>query len=222
MTKVILIIAAIFLFSSCAKNIDKGTPIRVSGFVVDTVKNKRLSNAKIYLVGGHVRGSNGVTYFYTYVDSTLSDGNGNFSFNYKADGKSVDYVLEVASDNNHSPAQYEQYHFAYNSTDVRLIAQELNFLKLNLKVDYNRYDTFYVYSNYAYQTQLLGRSIDATVYLKVLPNNENVVTYQILYRGSDTSILFRTLRDTMNVGLTDTTTITKRIFSTYQMPLTNG
>jgi hypothetical protein len=219
MKNVFLLNCVSILFYSCAKDVKKGTPIRVSGLVVDTVKNKVLPFAKIYLVGGKVRGSNGVTYYYNYVDSTISDANGNYSVDYKAEGNSVDYVLEVANDNNYGNNNYEQFYFTNNATNVRLKTQELNFLKLNLKVDYNRYDTFYIYPSQGLSKQLIGRNIDTTLTLKVLPNNSNILTYRILYRGADTAIMFRRLSDTFNIGIADTTNISKRIISTYNMPL---
>lgn len=219
MKNTFLVMCVSFLFYSCAKDIKKGSPIRVSGIVVDTVKNKAIPFAKIYLVGGKVRGSNGVTYYYNYVDSTISDANGNYSVDYKAEGNSVNYVLEVANDNNYGTNKYEQFYFSNNATNVRLKTQELNFLKLNLKVDFNRYDTFYIYPSQGFSKQLFGRNIDTTLILKVLPNNTNILTYRILYRGADTAILFRRLSDTFNVNMADTTNISKRIISTYNMPL---
>jgi hypothetical protein len=214
-----LTILVAVLLSSCAKDIKKGTRIFASGFVIDTVKNKNLAFAKVYLVGGKVRGSNGVTYYYNYVDSTLTDVNGNFSIDYKAERNSVDYVLEVASDDKFGSNEYQQFQFENNETNVRLKSQELNFLKLNLKVDFNRYDTFYIYPSHGFTKRLIGRSIDTAVLLKVLPNNANTITYRIMSIGNDSGAIYRKITDTLNIGLTDTTNISKRIFSTYQMPL---
>ena len=219
MKRIFLTLFISCLLFSCAKDIKKGTQISVSGFLVDTVKNKNLAFAKIYLVGGKVRGSNGVTYYYNYVDSTTSDINGNFSINYRAEGNSVGYVLEVASDDKFSSGDYQQFAFANNETNVRLKSQELNFLKLNLKVDFNRYDTFYVYPSHGFSKRLIGRSVDTIVLLKVLPNNANTITYRIMSIGNDSGAIYRKIIDTLNIGLTDTTNISKRIFSTYQMPL---
>jgi hypothetical protein len=219
MKKIYLTLFVAVLLFSCAKDIKKGTRISARGFVIDTVKNKNLAFAKIYLVGGKVRASNGVTYYYNHVDSTLSDINGNFSFDYRAEGNSVDYVLEVASDDKYSSNQYQQIPFVNNETNVRLKSQELNFLKLNLKVDFNRYDTFYVYPSHGFYKRLIGRSIDTTILLKVLPNNTNSITYRVMSIGNDSGAIYRRLIDTLNIGLTDTTNHTRRIFSTYQMPL---
>lgn len=219
MKRIFLTLFISVLLFSCAKDVKKGTRISVSGFLVDTVKNKNIAFAKIYLVGGKVAFSNGMTYYYNYVDSTKSDINGKFSINYRAEGNSVGYVLEVASDNNFSSGEYEQFTFTNNETNVRLKTQELNFLRLNLKVDFNRYDTFYIYPSHGFSRRLIGRSIDTTVLLKVLPNNRNIITYQIMSIGNDSGAIYRRLRDTLNIGLTDTTITTKRILNTYQMPL---
>ena len=62
MRNLILLFCLVCLFFSCVKDIKKGKSIKVSGIVVDTVKNKVLPSAKIYLVGGKVRASNGVLF----------------------------------------------------------------------------------------------------------------------------------------------------------------
>ena len=88
-----------------------------------------------------------------------------------------------------------------------------------MKVDYNGYDTFYIYPSQGFSKQLIGSNIDTTLILKILPNNTNVITYRILYRGTDTAIMFRRLSDTFNIGMADTTNISKRIISTYNILL---
>lgn len=218
MTKTIVCIILSFLFLSCAKDIKKGTPIRVGGFVFDSVKNKALPFAKIYLVGGKVRFSNGLVYHSGYVDSTRSDIYGNFSIDYKAEGRSVDYVLEVAKDNNYGTNTYEQFYFSNNSTGVQLQTRELNFLELKLVIDYNHYDTFYIYPSQGAYKRLLGRTIDTTILLKVLPNNINLITYMIESIGNDSGAVYRKIIDTIFCGMPDTTNISKRISSTYLMP----
>ena len=40
-------------FSGCRKNIQAGVNIRADGFVIDSVKNKKLSNVTVYLISGH-------------------------------------------------------------------------------------------------------------------------------------------------------------------------
>ncbi|MBA3675237.1 MAG: hypothetical protein H0W75_09855 [Chitinophagaceae bacterium] len=218
MKRIFLTLSIAGLLFSCAKDIKKGTQISVSGFLVDTVKNKNLPFAKVYLVGC-INNFSGSTFCYDYLDSTTTDINGNFSINYRAEGKSVNYVLEVANDNNYGDNLFQQFPFANNSSNVRLKSQELNFLKLNLKVDFNRYDTFYIYPSHGVSKRLIGRSIDTTVLLKVLPNDKNIITYQIMAIRNDSGAIYRRLRDTLNVGLADTTNTSKRILSTYQMPL---
>lgn len=217
MNKLFLSLFIAVLFFSCVKEIKKGIQISVSGFLVDTVKNKNLGFAKIYLVG--CKHSLYVTSCYVNLDSATTDINGNFSINYRAEGNSTGYVLEVAKDNNFSDNLYQQYHFDNNSSNVRLKSQELNFLKLNLKVDFNGYDTLYVMPSHGFSKTLIGRSIDTTVLLKVLPNYENIITYRILSLGNDSGAIQRRVRDTLSIGLIDTTITSRRIFNTHQMPL---
>ena len=183
MKRIFLILSIVGLLFACAKDVKKGTQILVSGFLVDTVKSKNLAFAKVYLVGCKNNFS-GSTFCYDYLDSATTDLNGNFSINYRAEGNSVSYVLEVAKDNNYGNNIFQQFSFANSSVNVRLKSQELNFLKLNLKVDFNRYDTFYIFSSNGFSKRLIGRSIDTTVLLKVLPNNRNILTYQIMSIGA--------------------------------------
>ena len=102
---------------------------------------------------------------------------------------------------------------------VRLKSQELNFLRLNLKVDFNRYDTFYIYPYRGTYKRLIGRTLDTTVILKVLPQNKNIITFETMSLGNDSGAIFRRVKDTLNIGLVDTSIYSKRIFSTFQMPL---
>ena len=210
MKRIFLQLCIAGLLFSCAKDVKKGTKISVSGFLVDTVKNKNLSFAKIYLVGCKNNFS-GSTFCYDYLDSALTDINGNFSISYRTEGKSIDYVLEVKNDNNFGDNLFQQFHFTNNSSNIRLKCQELNFLKLNLKVDFNHYDTFYIYPSHGFSKRLIGLNFDTTVLLKVLPNNKNIIMYQIMSIGNDSGAIYRRLRDTLNVGLSDTTVTSKRI-----------
>ncbi len=216
MIKNIFTLVILSLLISCVKDIKKGTHIVVSGFLTDTVKNKNLSFAKVYLVGcknGFYRRS-----CLDYLDSAITDANGNFSIYYRAEGKSVEYVLEVAEDNNYSDNLFKQFPFVNNSVGVRLKSQELNFLQLKLKVDYNRYDTLYIYPAHGTGKRLIGRSLDTTLTLKVLPLNQNIIAYRIFSVGNDSGAIFRMLIDTLNIGSADTTTYSKRMQSTYQIP----
>lgn len=216
MKKILLIFSILTLIISCAKQVKKGKRIVANGYVVDTLKNKRLPFAKVYLVGCH-REFSGRKYCTDYVDSATTDANGNFSITYRAEGNSAGYVLEVKFDNNYGDYSLREFPFV-NEEVTRITAHELNFLRLNLKVGFNRYDTLYIDPRYGDSKQLIGRSIDTTILLKVLPNIENLIAYQIAAKGFDSGFISRRMIDTVRVGFADTTVTSKTINSTYQLP----
>lgn len=214
----LLLFLVFILFLSCVKDVKRGTKVNVSGYVIDTVKNKRLPAANVYLVGCKHNFSNGSIYCSQRLDSATTDLNGNFTINYYAEGKSVDYVLEVAKDNKYSYEGYEQTPFSLGATNIKLKAQELNFLRLALKVNTNPYDTLFLYPSHGFGARIISRTIDTSIVLKVLTNNRNILTYQIIAIGRDSGAVYRRLRDTFNIGLVDTTFAAKTILNTYQMP----
>lgn len=216
MKKIVPILLFLFLCNACIKDLKRGDRINVSGSVIDTVKNKKLPNVKVYLVGCVNSIPYGI-FCYNKDDSTVTDGDGNFSLTYSSNIKRRGYVLEISKDNNYSYNLHREYNFPNNGKDVILYTQELNLLRLNIKIDFNPYDTFYVIPEHGDYKQLIGRSIDTTILIKVLPNNTNMITYQIMSINKDSGAIYRRLRDTLQIGLTDITNYSKRITSTYQM-----
>src|ERR1700688_1400630 len=91
-----IVFLVLLLLVACRKDVPKGAVIQAYGFVIDSVKNKRLSNVTIYLYGAH---SNfyGVYYDIGPLDSTISDIDGNFSLEYSAEGNSIDYALSIGN-----------------------------------------------------------------------------------------------------------------------------
>jgi len=80
--------------TSCRKEVPLGTSILASGIVFDSVKNKVLANAKLYLFGAHST-FYGIYYSQGPLDSTVSDSDGKFSISFTADGNSIDYGLQL-------------------------------------------------------------------------------------------------------------------------------
>ncbi|MEJ0081504.1 MAG: hypothetical protein WDM78_11310 [Puia sp.] len=139
-------------FISCHKDVAAGTLIQADGFVIDSVKNKRLSNATIYLYGAH-QTFYGIYYDIGPIDSTVSDNNGNFSLKYTATGNSIDYALAVggviyggfSGQNNYVvDVAHTQYPFNYshqlNNVIVRARGIELSQIKLKSLVESLRHN----------------------------------------------------------------------------------
>jgi hypothetical protein len=212
-----------------------GQWIQASGSVIDSVKNKKLSNVTIYLYGAHAS-FYGVYYDLGPFDSTVSDINGNFSIKYKAEGTSVDYALAVGSavyggysgqSNFVVDAYHPLYPFNYSRqlNNVTLSARELNYARVNLKVQLNPYDTLYLdvwtpYGELFRRNQIVGRSIDTSILTRYLPNAINYFQYDILSRQLlDSGWFIRRLFDTLTPKLNDTIIISKTLKTTYEIPL---
>lgn len=226
----------IFLIS-CRKNIPRGQLIKASGYVIDYVKNKRLSNVTVYLYGAHAT-FYGV-YFYTEtLDSVVSDSIGNFSLKYPAEGNNVDYALGIGNvvyggytgqTNCVVDVLHPLYRFNYSHQldNIAISVRELNYVRVNLRVLSNPYDSLWLdistNSGELFLRHLIvGKSIDTSILTRCLPNAVNNFEYKILaVRLEDSSSNFiRRMTDTITANLVDTVVVSKTIKSTYNIPLT--
>ncbi len=226
---------ALLALTACRKDIPKGQLIQASGFVIDSVKNKKLYNATIYLYGAH---SNfyGVYYDVGPLDSTVSDIDGNFSIKYSAEGNSIDYALAIGNvvyggytsqDNYVVDVAHPLYPFNYSHqlNNVALRARELNYARINLKVLSNPYDTLYLdvtttYGELFLRNLFVGTNIDTTILTRYLPDAPNTFQYAILSRQLlDSGWYIRRMFDTLTPKMDDTMTISKTFNSTYDIPL---
>ncbi|HEY4148314.1 MAG TPA: hypothetical protein VGM41_05280 [Chitinophagaceae bacterium] len=231
----LVLLLAPFVLTSCRKDVPAGRLIQASGFVVDSVINKKLAGVKVYLVGAE-QSFYGVSYGYGPYDSTVSDANGNFSIQYRAEGKSVDYALAIAGviyggftaqDNFAIDVNHPYYPFNYkdNLTGVGVRARQLSVLAINLKIQSNPYDTFYLYAFTPYgefsdKRLITGPSTDTTILTRCLPNSFNSIHYEVQsQRLFDSGWLIRRTIDSVPTGPGDTTRISKTIGSTYSLPL---
>lgn len=230
------VFVTLFFLTACRKNVSEGTLIRSSGYVIDSVKNKRLPNVKIFLFGGQSSFS-GVYYTEGPLDSTISDNNGNFSLTYHAEGNSTDYALTinyVDKVDNTSQINYVMdinhplYKFKYSHelNNVAISARELNYARVNLKINANPYDTLYfeMYTNYrefTLRNRIIGTTVDTSFLTRYLPYATNSSDYKILSRPkrAGDSAVYRNLSDTIPPGANDTIVISKTIHSTYGLPL---
>ena len=142
--------------ASCEKEVPLGTRVTATGIVFDSVKNKVLANAKLYVFGAQ-RTFYGIYYSEGPLDSTVSDNNGKFSINFNADGKFIDYglqlgVLEYGGYVYKSQTNYIidntqpvfKFNYSTNVSNAVVKGRELNFTKIRLKVLKNPFDTFLI------------------------------------------------------------------------------
>jgi hypothetical protein len=221
---------------ACKKPVPEGQLIQATGFVIDSVKNKKLANVTVYLYGAQST-FYGVYYDDGPFDSTKSDNNGNFSIKYNAEGKSVDYALAVGNvvyggftnqNNFVVDIKHPLYKFNYSHqlNNVALRARELNYARINLKVLSNAYDTLYLdvsttYGELFLRHILVGNSLDTSFLTRYLPGEINFFQYKILSsRVVDSATMFiRRMRDTLPSTTVDTAIVSKKITSTYDIPL---
>ena len=231
---VFLIILSVVISAGCRKNIQDGVNIQAEGFVIDSVKNKKLSNVTLYLVSGHESGLGKVDY-YGVVDSVVTDINGSFSMKYAADGKSYDYALSLNYMDPNVPFRFSEvipdsmhpfyaFDFKTQLNNVVINASELNFMKIHLRVLSNPYDTLLLFVNPSYaaaaqEYDIYGNTIDTTVLARSLPLGQNFISYQIVTSQLRDSVLFRTETDTITTNLSDTLIVQKNISSAYDIPL---
>jgi hypothetical protein len=220
---------------ACRKDIPKGQLIQANGFVIDSVKNKKLPNVTVYLYGAHST-FYGIFYDVGPLDSTISDNNGNFSIKYNAEGYSVDYALAIGNPIYGGYTSQDSYvmdiyhpsypfNYSYQLNNVSLSARELNYARVNLKVTSNPYDTLYFdlssIQNALFRRNVFtGSSIDTSFLTRYLPNTIHTFEYQILSRSLlDSGWFIRRMTDTLSLNNDDTIVISKTINTTYDIPL---
>ena len=234
----LVVLTILATLTSCRKEVPIGTKVTATGIVLDSVKNKVLANAKLYLFGAH-QTFYGIGYSEGPLDSTVSDNNGKFSINFNADGKSIDYGLQlgvleyggyVYNNQTNYVIDYTQPLFKFNySTNISnavVRGRELNFTKIRLKVLANPFDTFLVRTDVLIRiaTLIKGQSIDTTIIVRHLPNQQNVIQYYteslrdtvgLAALNSNPNVhlysVRRMLADTINAGMSDTLYLNKTI-----------
>jgi hypothetical protein len=232
----ILLFVTCGVFTACKKDVPKGAIISTKGYVIDTVKNKRLANVPIYLVGAH-QTFYGIYYDVGPLDSTFSDKDGNFSIAYTATGNSIDYALQVGQfnfngntgQNGFIPDNSQRmviFDYAFRLDNVVLLARELNYALVKLNVASNPYDTLYLnisspLGEFFLRYPVIGSSIDTSVLVRYLPDATNDFEYAILSEDllDSANGYQRKVVDTLNLPLTDTIVILKTIGSAYDLPL---
>ncbi len=213
------LLAVLGLFS-CIKEIPPNVNIIVRGVVIDTVKNKPLSNTKIIINGCGQTLMAGILCT-DLVDSTRTNANGEFELVLKTEGKSIWY--EVQAEEYVENVDYStkvKVKLGEDNNNIIINARELSRVKVELKVKQNplvsRPDNpLYVASTYTIH-YLYHPQIDTILYLKVLSNFKN----RLSFSTADVSIgKNRGISDTVWIGLSDTIPYTLIIENTKELPV---
>lgn len=197
---------------ACRESVPPDVQTVVSGMVIDPVKNKPLENAKVVLYGCN-QTFMGV-FCTTPLDSTRTNQKGEFEIAFATEGQSIDYEVAVAYDENYVNSTRQRIQ-AGQTNRVELKARELNLLKAAIRVVSNPADSLMVGTFYSKPSTLYGSSIDTILYLKVLPDAANYVTYSLW--DASTGIDRGTI-DTVRSTLADTTLYEKVIQKATDLP----
>lgn len=216
MARILILLLAIICLCGCTK-VKEGQMIIVSGYAEDTVRNERLANAKILLLGGKV------TFYgpsYTdEVDSTKTDSEGNFWITYEADGKYADYALTVADGNGFFAYKVFPLNRIINQSGIKLSAQRLGLTRLHLVNLVNPYDTLYLFHFHNGKVkELIGTKLDTVIDLWNYPNYQNEISLFIRTITSDSGFISRKRVETYNPIYNDTINLVLEDLNTYDFP----
>ncbi|WP_461790810.1 carboxypeptidase-like regulatory domain-containing protein [Pedobacter sp.] len=174
------------------KKVKPGVETSIRGYVIDSVKNKRLANATVLVLGCSINPYNGSRQCYNEVHRTKTDANGSFKTAFVSDGKYVGYSVAIEDDENYVNRSGEAYTYKLNpGVENNLIVNviEMNLMKFNLKVLKTDAERLAVYVNYK-NIDLPAKPLDTTLEVKILPDAVNNVFF-IAYYPNDVRKGFR-------------------------------
>ncbi len=184
----------------------------VNGVVFDEFKNKNLSNAKVLLEGCSFYLHQG-TLCGDIIDSTRTDENGKFNFNFVTEKRYTEYRVSIDETEEHTSLTTlgEALIQGGEQNEVTITARELNHLKIHLKLS-NQYDPFVLSAkNSRFITE--KEFIDTVIYLRVIPGFEN----QLHYRVWEPGVGSRYKIEVLNIQMDDTTEIYREV-KTHELP----
>lgn len=200
-----------FILLSCEK---KNYTI-VTGVVIDSVKNIPAVNQKVIVVSCYY--GNFLPVCGNLVTETRTNANGEFTLRFESKKNPIGYEARAGFDDN------KYYYSSSNSETVLLdqennftfYARELGYLKAFIKTDNNPFKHMVISSGNSNHT-LLGSSFDTSLIFKILPNANNKIIFSVW----DTTIgKYRTLIDTLQIGLRDTTFYNRHITDSRNFPV---
>lgn len=184
------------LFCYVVTPIKKGLNTTVSGKAYDYIWEQSIVGVKVYL-----EHSEDVGYRKSiYIDSALTDSNGNYSFNFTTDGVAYSYsIIFQPTPLGHYEAY--SYHYEINNFGKREIidfdAAKLNVAKIHLQVIDNPNPPLRVYTRFGGGTFVKKRDMDTTTWVLVMPNRINQIYFNIT--NPDTTSLYNFRVDTINL-----------------------
>ena len=200
------------LFIACKKPIASNVRTIVKGYVVDVVKNKKLTNATVIINSCHE--ANFRTFCNDSLTSTKTNLNGEFEVSFQGDGKSIGFEASVKTDENYDYST-DLTLTAGKVNNIELHAREKSFLRANIHITNNPINPLAILS-IGTKHVIYNRSIDTLLYFRVLPMSPNL----IIYSAWDTSVgRYRQLIDTLQITMQDTTLYRKILPNVQSFPI---
>lgn len=210
---IIVLVSSIFLVT--CKKVKPGISTSVSGFAIDSVKNKRLANASVVIYGCKINSMNGSRLCADSLVGVKTDLKGDFNISFVSDGNYIGYNAEISyNDINYQPKNSVKLNTGVKNS-VILSAIELSILKLDLKILSNPIGEISARSSKTSHF-LKGNSNDVILYFKVYPNMKNDVHLAVW----DSKIgRYRRIIENISIESLDTTTYQKIIQTTDDFPV---
>jgi len=221
MKRLLKYLPLLLLLNSCWKEVSPDINISVSGYVVDSVKNKNMKNVKVVILG--YKYSICLMCFsqqnYDTIKSISTNNDGTFSTSFITDGKEDAYRIFVTgtkSDNYIPLNSHRGIDLKIGSnSNIRLQVREFTKLKAHIIVNNYNYDTLELSDNNYYNflrspVFYHKHSIDTVLITNVLPMTKvNFIFSKGIYYTNNE--LWRLTLDTISVTNEDTTYYSKTI-----------
>ncbi len=210
--KIIAVVMLLIFAMSCKKAIKENVLTTVAGYVIDSVKNKKLPNATVTIYG--CRRTTFSISCATVVATAKTDLNGNFILSFNGDGLSIGYEARINYDENYDRSSTVTL-TPGTRNNIIIAAREFNYLKTHLTITNNPFNDLVVLSANTRHV-LYGQTLDTIIMNRVLPNAVN----NIMYSAWDTNLGgYRTLVDTLQIGMQDTTNYSRVLPNVNTFPL---
>jgi hypothetical protein len=197
---------------ACKKTISSNISTTVKGFVIDTVKNKRLPNATVIINGCDQ--ANFRTYCIDSLTSTKTNANGEFEITFQSNGTSIGFEATVSTDENYDYSTFQTLEPGKTNT-ISLKAREKNYLKANINVTNNPLEPLVVLS-IGTKHVIYSRNVDTLLWFRVLPGAQNLIIFSAWDRSAGG---YRQLIDTLQINMQDTTYYRKVLPDVQSFPL---
>ena len=183
--KIILFLAGgILLLYGCRKKEDAFEEITVNGRVWDDNRQQSITNLLVYLYD--VKCENWACGFNEIVDSTRTDNNGYYKIIYKRKNSNSLYVNCGYPNRSyvHAQPQVQDQPIYKNNNTIDFTLRKTSVLKARIIVSGNPFPPLKVADNIeAYMVEITGTNKDTLIYLRGVPNQNNVIDLVIVEPG---------------------------------------